>query len=202
MVIKDARIDAYIRKSAEFAKPILEYLRESVHKACPEVEETMKWSFPHFDYKGMLCSMASFKQHCAFGFWKSQLMEDPDNILKSLGEDAMGNFGALKSVQDLPPKKVIMKYVKQAMKLNDDGVKIKKKIRPKKNLVVPEDFENQLRKNKQASAVFRKFSPSLQREYFEWIAEAKREETRTNRIKTSIDWISEGKQRNWKYLKK
>lgn len=202
MIIKDARIDAYIQKSAGFARPILENIRQCVHKACPTVEETMKWGFPHFDYKGILCSMASFKQHCSFGFWKSQLMEDPDNILKSLGEGAMGNFGALKSLKDLPSQKTIIKYIKQAMRLNDEGIKVEKKLKVKKVIVIPDYFTHALKKNKKALNNFNSFSPSQKIEYIDWITEAKREETRSARIKTSIEWLVEGKQRNWKYMKK
>ena len=128
MPVIDPRIDEYISRSAEFAKPILSHLRSVVHKACPGVTETMKWSFPHFDYAGsILCSMASFKQHCTFGFWLGSLMPDPDKILSAVGEKtAMGHFGQIKSMKDLPSDKVLIKYIKEAMALNEKGIKIKK----------------------------------------------------------------------------
>lgn len=129
LVKKDKRIDAYLARSADFAKPILNHLRELVHRGCPEVEETIKWGFPHFDYHGILCSMASFKQHCAFGFWKASLLTGPNKSLSALGETAMGNFGQLKKLSDLPADKILLQYIKDAMKLNDAGVKITRRPR-------------------------------------------------------------------------
>lgn len=126
---KDERIDIYIEKSALFAKPILEHIRGLVHKACPDVEETWKWSFPHFDYMGStLCSMAAFKEHCAFGFWKSSIMSDPDKIFEDI-KSAMGNLGRIKSLLDLPSDKILIKYIKEAAKLNKEGIKLPPKHR-------------------------------------------------------------------------
>lgn len=122
MGTNDPRVDAYIAKSAEFARPILEHLRALVHKACPDVQETMKWSFPHFDYKGIVCSMASFKHHCAFGFWKASLMKDPHKILSS--DEAMGHLGKITSLNDLPSDRVMIAYIKEAAALNEAGVKV------------------------------------------------------------------------------
>jgi uncharacterized protein YdeI (YjbR/CyaY-like superfamily) len=200
MGTRDPRIDAYIGKSAEFARPILAHLREVVHEACPDVEETLKWSMPHFMYEGMLCGMAAFKQHCSFGFWKGSLIVKPGDIP---GEKAMGQFGCIRSLDDLPPRRTIAKYVKEAMKLNEQGVKspTRSKPRNRKPVQVPEDLDAALRKNRKARTAFDGFSPSHRREYIEWITEAKREETRQRRIETAIDWISEGKSRNWKYVK-
>jgi uncharacterized protein YdeI (YjbR/CyaY-like superfamily) len=200
MGTRDPRIDAYIARSAEFAQPILTYLREVVHATCPEVEETLKWSAPHFMYKGMLCGMASFKQHCAFNFWKGSLIVDA----KANGAgDAMGQFGRITRVADLPPKKVLAGYIKKAMELNASGVKspARSKPRPKKELAVPPVLAAALRKNKKALTTFDGFSPSQRREYIEWITEAKGEDTRKRRLATAIEWMAEGKQRNWKYMK-
>lgn len=194
----DARIDTYIAKSADFAKPILSHLRSLVHEACPDVQETIKWGFPHFDYHGVMCSMAAFKQHATFGFWKGTLIVGKNT--KSL--DAMGSFGRLTSVSDLPPKKELIVYIKRAMKLNEQGVKAPvKHVRPKKPIRMPAEFKTALGKNKKAKAVFDAFSPSHKREYLEWIIEAKGEETRKRRIATALEWISKGKSRNWKYMK-
>jgi uncharacterized protein YdeI (YjbR/CyaY-like superfamily) len=196
---RDPRIDAYIAKSADFARPILTHLRDLVHEVCPEVEETMKWSFPHFQYKGMLCSMASFKEHCGFGFWKSSLVigEGGDEV-----EQAAGQFGRITKLSDLPAKKVLIGYIRKAMELNDAGVKAPARSKPKspKEVVVPEDLAEALRRNPQARAAFDNFSPSHKREYVEWITEAKTQATRTRRLETAIQWISEGKPRNWKYM--
>ena len=196
---RDDRVDAYITKSADFARPILTHLREVVHAACPDVEETMKWSFPHFMYKGMLCSMASFKEHCAFGFWKSSLIATKG---ESDGEPAAGQFGRITKLSDLPSKKILSGYIKEAMKLNDAGVKPPSRSKPKspKELVVPDDLAGALKKNRQALAAFEKFSPSHKREYIEWITEAKTEATRTRRLETAVQWMAEGKPRNWKYM--
>jgi uncharacterized protein YdeI (YjbR/CyaY-like superfamily) len=199
MGTRDPRVDAYIAKSAEFARPILSHIREVVHAACPDVEETMKWSFPNFMYKGMLCSMASFKEHCSFGFWKASLILEKGS---ENAEKGMGHFGKLTRVSDLPSKKVLTGYIKKAMQLNDEGVKAPSRVKKKapKPVVVPEDLETALKKNKKAAESFAKFSPSHQREYIEWITEAKTEATRTRRLATAIEWMAEGKPRNWKYM--
>lgn len=201
---KDKRIDDYISKSADFAKPVLEHLRELIHKACPEVQETMKWSFPHFDYQNeMMCSMAAFKHHCAFGFWKASIMKDPEKILTLKERDAMGHLGQIRSLQDLPSDKILIRYIKEAVKLNKEGVKLPSKVKSSesKTIEVPDYFKNILRKNKKAEKTFEEFSYSHKKEYVQWITEAKTEETREKRINTAIEWLSEGKKRNWKYEK-
>lgn len=201
---KDPRIDLYISKSAEFAKPILMHLRELVHVACQDVEETIKWSFASFDYKGPMCSMAAFKQHCAFGFWKASLMKDKTLTKNAESESAMGHYGKITSLKDLPSDKKIIAHIKEAMKLNDEGVKLppKKVAKDKKEIVIPDYFLKELKKNKKALTTFQAFSPSHKREYIEWITEAKSDETKYRRIETAIEWMSEGKSRNWKYIKK
>jgi len=203
---KDKRIDAYISKATPFAKPILTKLRELIHKGNPDVEETIKWGMPSFNYKGPFCSFASFKEHAVFGFWKYQLIKDPKGYLQEIsnkGGNAMGNFGRIKNLKDLPSDKVLINFVKQAKKLNDDGVKIPAKLKkPKVDLVIPDYFTNALMKNKKVQEEFDNFSYSHKKEYVEWITEAKSEETRKKRIGTAIEWISERKSRNWKYTKK
>src|ERR1044071_5065166 len=165
---KDLRVDDYIAKSADFAKPILKHLRKLVHEACPEVEETIKWSFASFDYKGPFCSMAAFKEHCVFGFWKFQLLKDPKGYLGerfNKGGEAMGNLGRITSMKDLPPDKAILDLIKQAKKLNDEGTKLPpRKPKAKKELVVPDYFSKALTKNKKASQAFENFSPSQKRD--------------------------------------
>jgi uncharacterized protein YdeI (YjbR/CyaY-like superfamily) len=201
---KDERVDDYIKKSAEFAKPILIYLRNLVHKACPEVSETIKWSFPHFEYKGVLCSMASFKQHCAFGFWKGALLSDSHKVILNAENAAMGHLGQIKNLADLPSDKILIEYIHEAKQLNDDGIKLPSKLKKKvsKNLTAPDYFRQALSKDKDALKTFEKLSPSHQREYIEWITEAKNDDTRNKRMLASIKWMSEGKSRNWKYLRK
>lgn len=203
MTKKDARIDLYISKSADFAKPILIHIKELVHTACPDVKETMKWSFPHFDYKGMMCSMAAFKQHCAFGFWKAALMKDKSLVANAESESAMGHFGKITSLKDIPSDKKMIAYITEAMMLNDNGVKLpakKKEVADNKEIKAPDYFLKAIKKNKKAFTTFENFSPSHKREYIEWIAEAKTEETRNRRLETAIEWMAEGKSRNWKYI--
>jgi len=205
MATKEKKIDAYIAKSADFAKPILLHIRELVHKACPDVEEKMKWSFPHFDYKGeMMCSMAAFKQHAAFGFWKAALMKDPVLVETARSETAMGHLGRITALKDLPSDKKITAWIKEAMQLTDKGVKLpsKAKTTEKKELVVPDYFIKALAKNKKAKQVFENFAYSHKKEYLGWITEAKTEETRNKRMETALEWIAEGKGRNWKYERK
>jgi uncharacterized protein YdeI (YjbR/CyaY-like superfamily) len=195
---KDPRVDAYIGKSAKFAKPILKYLRKIVQAGCPQVEETIKWQFPHFDYKGPIAGMAAFKEHCAFGFWKAELIFQANNA----GREAMGHFGRITSISDLPNEKTLIDYVRKAAALNEAGIKAptRAKSRAKPPLKVPDYFRAALKKNAKANKAFENFSPSNQREYVEWITEAKREETRAKRLKTAIEWLAQGKPRNWKYM--
>jgi len=204
MAKKEKLIDAYIAKSADFAKPILNHIRELVHKTCPGVEEKMKWSFPHFDYKGeMMSSMAAFKQHAVFGFWKAKLMKDPVLVDNAQSEVSMGHLGRLTSVKDLPSDKKMIAWIKEAMALNDKGIKLPSKPKPseakKKELVVPDYFIKAMNKNKKAKQTFDAFSYSNKKEYVEWLTEAKTEETRSKRLATAIEWMEEGKTRMWKY---
>lgn len=202
---KEVAIDAYIGKSADFAKPILNHLRELLHTACPDVEEKMKWSFPHFDYKNeMMCSMAGFNQHCSFSFWKAALLKDPVVAENARSEVAMGHLGRITSMKDLPADKKIIAWVKEAMQLNELGIKLpsKAKITEKKEIVVPDYFVKALGKNKKALQTFENYACSHKKEYVEWIVEAKTEETRNKRMATAVEWMAEGKSRHWKYAMK
>ena len=198
---KDPRLDAYIAKSADFAKPVLHHLRKLVHTGCPDVEETFKWGHPSFMYKGILCGIAAFKHHCTFGFWKGALIVGNN---KGKTQEAMGQFGRITDVGDLPKDNILLGYIREAVKLNDAGVKLPTKPKPKvrKELKIPAYFRAALRKNKKALATFENFSYSNKKEYVEWITEAKTDKTRTMRLETAIEWMSEGKVRNWKYIRK
>jgi uncharacterized protein YdeI (YjbR/CyaY-like superfamily) len=202
----DPRINAYIAKAPAYAKPILEHLRQLIHKACPGVEETVKWGMPFFDYKGSpLCVTAAFKQYCKFGFWKASLLTDPQRLLKTYETAGMGHIGNIVSLADLPSDKVLLAYLKEAMQLNEAGIKLPARAKtaaPKKELAIPAPFAAALKKNKKAQTAFDAFPPSHRRDYIQWIAEAKTEETRDKRVKQAIEWIAEGKSRNWKYMKK
>jgi uncharacterized protein YdeI (YjbR/CyaY-like superfamily) len=197
MAHRDPRIDAYIAKSADFAKPILEHLREVVHAACPEVEESIKWSCPHFMYRGkLMCSMAAFKQHCSFHFWHGK------QVVGETETEGMGQFGKITSVKELPNKKTLIAYVRKAIALRETGA-TQERAKPvrKPPLDVPTDFAVLLKKHAAARKHFEAFSPSAQREYIEWITEAKTDATRQKRIATALEWLAEGKHRNWKYMK-
>ncbi len=197
MPITDPRVDAYIEKSRDFAKPILNHLRGLVHEACPDVLETMKWSFPHFDYKGMMCSMAAFKEHCAFSFWKQPLLEQSAFPAE---RTAMGSFGRITSLKDLPDDKALEKLIACAARLNDEGIKISRPVsKEKKELVVPDILTAALAADVLAAETFDGFPYSKKKEYVEWITEAKTDATRDKRLATTVEWLAEGKARNWKY---
>lgn len=203
MAKKDPRIDAYIEKAADFAKPILKHFRQLVHKACPEVDETTKWGMPYFDYAGgPLAHMAAFKQHCAVGFWKAPLMKGNEKLMENAkSESAMGHLGRITSLKDLPKDSVLVKFIHEGMKLNEMGVKLPaaKKTGKPLEVEVPEYVTKALGKNKLARKSFEAFSNSHRKEYVQWITEAKSEETRKKRLDQAVDWISEGKSRHWKY---
>ena len=192
----DARIDAYIARQADFARPILEHVRAVVHEACPDVEETLKWSMPTFMYGGaILCGMAAFKQHGSFGYWKQALV-----VGEGEQRDGMGSYGKMTSVKDLPPKKTLIAHIKKAMQLNLEKTPTARKASaPKPPPAAPEDLLAAFKKNAKARKAFDAFPPGAQREYIEWITEAKREETRKSRLAQAVEWIAEGKRRNWKY---
>jgi uncharacterized protein YdeI (YjbR/CyaY-like superfamily) len=197
-----ADVDAYIEKAAPFARPILKRIRRLFHKACPQIEEVMKWSFPHFEYKGIVGSMAAFKEHAGYSFWKAPLLQDPHGLLRAVGKTSMGSM-KVKSVDELPSDKILLEYIAEAVALNEAGKSVTrpKKSTGKKVLDVPEDLQAALKKNKVARATFEAFSNSHRHEYVEWITEAKQEATRRRRLATTIDWLANGKPRNWKYMK-
>ena len=200
------KVDAYIAKAQPFAQPILEHLRGLVHEACPGVEETIKWSMPFFEYKGaILGNMSAFKQHCAFGFWGMEIRA----VLREANAvrgDAMGTLGRITRVEDLPAEKELRGWIRQAAGFIESGkytspiATRQRVVKPKKPpLKTPDDLAAALKKNKKAAATFEAFSPSCKREYVDWVLDAKREETRAKRVRTAVEWMAEGKQRQWKY---
>jgi uncharacterized protein YdeI (YjbR/CyaY-like superfamily) len=201
MASKDPRVDAYIEKAAPFAKPILVKLRGLIYQACPDASETIKWSFPNYEvYGALFCSMAAFKEHCAFGFWKASLLKDTAGILRLADRNSMGHLDKLTSLKDLPADKILIAYIREAALLNKNKIKVVKiKTAPKKELPVPKELAAAFKKNKKALSVFEGFPPSHRREYIEWITGAKTEETLNKRIATTIEWLVEGKSLNWKY---
>jgi uncharacterized protein YdeI (YjbR/CyaY-like superfamily) len=192
----DPRIDGYIARQADFAQPILKHLRAVLHEACPDCEETLKWSMPSFLYKGkILAGFAAFKAHATFGYWSgSQILDvSPDQ------RSAMGQFGRLTSLNDLPPRAMLIALTKKAMQLVDEGVKPIGNKTQKAPFTVPQDLRAAIDAVPAAKAAFDAFPPSQQREYVDWVSQAKRDETRVKRLAQSIEWLAEGKRRNWKY---
>lgn len=200
MPTTDPWFDAYIERSEAFARPILKHIRALVHQACPDVVETKKWSFPHFDYKGIMCSMASFKEHCAFGFWKQSLLEESAFPAE---KTAMGSFGRLTSIADLPDDETMKKLIADAVNLNERGIKVPKAqpAADRSELVVPQVMIDALAANVAASETFDSFPYSKKKDYADWISGAKSDATRDKRLATTIEWLAEGKARNWKYEK-
>ena len=199
---RDPRVDAYVAKSADFAQPILNHLRKIVHRGCPEVVEELKWSAPHFNYKGMFCGMAAFKRHCIFGFWKHALLATRVKGMRRRGVEAMGQFGRLASLDDLPSDAVMVALVKEAMRLNDDGIALPRRtVTPVRDrvLTIPPYFIKAVRANKKALATFETASYSFRKEYVSWVADAKADDTRSRRLETAVKWMAEGKGRNWRY---
>jgi len=191
------QFDAYIAKSPDWAQPILTSLRATVHEVCPDVEEELKWSAPTFVHHGIMCGMVAFKEYATFHFWKGELVTGT-----ALGADGMGaaaQFGRMRSVKDLPPKKQLAAYIKKAMQLNEEGVKVVRPAKKRPTLEMPEYFMAAIRKNRKALAGYEKLSPSHQRDYIEWIIDAKTEPTRDKRVVQAVEWMAEGKSRNWKY---
>jgi uncharacterized protein YdeI (YjbR/CyaY-like superfamily) len=196
-------IDAYIARQQPFARPVLEYLRDLVHETCPDAVEVIKWGHPNFEYKGPFAGMAAFKAHATFGFWKHSLLVDGKATLGKSDEKAMGSFGRLTSVDDLPGRRTLVALVKRAMKLNDDGIKNPARSGPRKPVVVkpPAYFMAAVRANRKAVATWEGFAPSHKRDYVDWVTEARTEPTREKRLATTVAWLAQGKKRNWKYAK-
>jgi hypothetical protein len=195
--MKNPAVDVYIAKSADFARPILMRLRALMHKACPTVEETIKWGMPHFEYKGVIAGMAAFKQHAAFGFWKRRLMKDPAGFF-SKGESGMGGR-KIRSLDELPSDTVLLGYIREAVALNEQGAKVPRSTRKRPPVRVPAYLAAALKRNAKARRTFGNFSASQRREYVEWLTDAKQEATRERRLASAIEWMAEGKARNWKY---
>jgi uncharacterized protein YdeI (YjbR/CyaY-like superfamily) len=196
----DQRVDTYIESAQPFARPILIHIRKLMHTGCPDLTETVKWGMPHFEYKGVIGSMAAFKEHAVFGFWKEDLIPGMKQYIKE--KEAMGSWGRITSIDGIPPDDEIIEFVRAAVKLNEEGIKSPKR-QPKPVVVeMPDDFMKAIRVNKKALETYENFSPSHKKEYILWITDAKTDETRKSRMETAVQWMSEGKVRMWKYQKK
>ena len=194
MAKKDPRVDTYIKKAQPFARPILKHLRGVVHRACPNVEEAIKWRMPFFEFNGPLCMMAAFKAHCVFGFWKGQLLFGKEN------QGAMGHFGRITSLTDLPSDKQLAGYIRKAAGLNERGIQKKRRRPGAQKIRAPLDLKAALAKNAKAKKTFENFSYSHRKEYVDWVTGAKRDETRKRRLKLATEWLARGKPQNWRYM--
>jgi len=197
------QFDEYIEKSADFAKPIMEYLRQIIHETCPEVEEIIKWGNPHFDYKDdMMCILAGYKNHCSFSLYKAELMSDTKIIESVKAGQKMGYMDKIKSLSDLPAREILVAYIEEAMVLNENGVKKAKPVSEKPKVIeVPDYFSEKLATNPLAKEIFESKSSSFRKDYLVWITDAKTETTRQKRMEQSLEWIAEGKGRFWQYEK-
>ena len=200
MAHESPEVDAYIDEAAEFARPILRKVRKLFHKACPQIQETIKWGFPHFEHLGIVGSMAAFKRHVNFGFWKANLLGDPHKLFQPVGNTSMG-AAKVTDVSELPSDKILLETIREAVSLNEKGIEAPPAPKkPKKEQAIPDYLMEALRKNKKALATFEAFAYSHKKEYVQWITEAKQEATRAKRLATALEWLAQGKPRNWKYM--
>lgn len=200
MGARNPEVDAYIAEAPDFARPILERLREAFHAGCPDIEERIKWGVPSFEYRGMLGGMVAFKKNVGFGFWKARLIEDFVRTMGAAGKSSVMT-AKVATVKELPPKKTLVAWVKEAKRLNDEGIAEPKRAarEAKPALRTPKELADALAKAPKAKAFFATLPPSAKRDYVEWIVEAKREDTRAKRVATAVEWLGQGKRRNWKY---
>ena len=196
MSTTDPRIDAYIARQADFAKPILDELRRRVHAACPTAQEAIKWGAPAFTYNGkLLAVMAGFKQHAAFNLWHGKQVVGAD----SAAQDGMGQYGRITAMKYLPSKRETTAHIRAAMALIDAGTTARTASKPKPPPELPDDLAKAMAGNKAARVTWDGFTPGKRRDYADWITEAKRDETRARRVAQSVEWLAEGKVRHWKY---
>jgi len=203
MGTKIKEVDIIIDKAAPFAQPIMRHYRNLIHDNCPNVEEKIKWGMAFFDYKGPMTHIAAFKAHCAIGFWKALLLEEFSNTLQLEERTAMGHFGKIGGIDEMPSDEILIPIIVEAWRLNEENVKLPAKNKVVKEIddSVPEELKIALSKAPQAQFNFEKFSPSHKREYSNWIREAKTETTKLKRINTAIEQLNEGKSKDWKYQK-
>jgi uncharacterized protein YdeI (YjbR/CyaY-like superfamily) len=199
----DLKVDEYFAKAEDFAKPVLQHWRQLIHDTCPDVVEAIKWGFPHFDYKGdFMFVIASYKNHCSFSFIKAELMSDVSLKESKVLKPVQRFLGKVTSLADLPPDDEFIKLLKEAMVLNEKGIKV---VAPKsdktKVFETPAYFLEKLATNAKAKEIFESKSDSFRKDYIIWITDAKTDATRQKRMDEALEWIAEGKGRFWKYEK-
>lgn len=194
----DPRVDAYIAAAAPFARPILAAVRAAFHAGCPDVRETMKWGVPAFERVGMLGGMSAFQAHVGFGFWRAKELDDPAGLFGA-ERKASPMHVKVRDVAELPPRKVLVAYVKAAAALDAAPRPARAAAKGKPAPRAPRWFIDAVAAEPAALATWRGFPPSCKREYLEWVTEAKREATRARRLAETVAWLAEGKRRNWRY---
>jgi uncharacterized protein YdeI (YjbR/CyaY-like superfamily) len=197
------KVTEYISNSGDFAQEIMEHLRQIIHESCPDAEEDIKWGTPHYSYKGdHLCMMAGFKNHCSFSLYKAEFMKDNEIILSVKAGKKFGYMDKLKSISDLPSKKILISLIKEAMTINEKGIKKEKPVSDKPKVIETPDYLTQkLSTDPKAKEIFENKSNSFRKEYIVWISDAKTDETRQKRLDEAMEWIAEGKSRFWKSKK-
>lgn len=197
---KNSDIDNYIAGKAPFAQEILTHLRQIIHNAAPDITETIKWRQPCFEHNGLVCSVAAFKKHVTFSFFKGKLLNDSNNIFPTSDNNELTSL-KFSVLADIPQDDILTAFIQQAIALNaDSNCKRKSTQRKDKDtLVMPNDLAAALASTPAAQSTFNNFSYSKQKDYIEWLTSAKRETTRVTRLATTVQWLSEGKARNWKY---
>lgn len=204
--------DEYIENAPDFAKPILRKIQKAMRASSEDLEETIKWRVPHYEYHGMIAGLSAHKSHIRFGFWRGKQMSDPEGLLEIMGKTEIGLI-QMETVADVPPQRVLVRYVREAMRLNEAAkaapktgtrkrAAARKKSLAARTIAIPKDLTAALKKNRKARATFEGFSYTNRREYVEWLTEAKREATRQKRLEQAVEWMAEGKPRNWKYMPK
>lgn len=194
-------VDNYIAKAPEFARPICEALRKLIHKAAPELRETIKWSSPCFEGRGLICGLGAFQKHVRLFFFKGAQVPDPDGVFADGEDNASGRSAKFFSLEEIPVKK-LERLIRAAAQLDAEG-KVKPPPRARRpELPMPKEFAATLKRSPKARTYFETLSPSCRREYVEWISAAKRDETRERRLAEAIEMLSEGRRRNEPYRAK
>ena len=188
-MVRNPKVDAYIDKQQDFAKPILKHVRKLAHEALPRAEEALKWGVPYFTVNGKnAVGMAAFKKHASVMVCSTET-----------AGGGMGNFGKLTDVSQLPGDEELIRQFRESAEAVQSPETSQPKTKPV--LAMPDDLASAIADTPSAQEVFDGFTDAQRRDYIEWVMSAKRQPTREKRVATAAEWIGEGKKRNWKYEK-
>lgn len=188
-------ITAYIEKATPEFKEVMIALRSVLNNPNFDIKEDWKWGAPNFNNEGMICWLAHFRNHVGMNFFKGTLIKDKYNLFTHYREEKGNRQLKFSDINQIIPEQIEY-YIEEAIKLNQENIKVVKK---EIDTSLPLDLETELNNNPKAKMFFESLAPSYKRDYIEWIEEAKREATRTKRLATTMEWLSEGKKKNWKY---